>query len=139
MATVEVTWIAEKRFLGVDSTQHSVVLSGGNDIGVKPSDTLLIALAACASYDVVDIVKKQRAQLQRLSVQVNGEQAPDPPWAYQRIHLQFVVSASGLRAEQLERAVDLALNRYCSVRASLSPTVAVTFGVELHEVATEGS
>lgn len=133
MATVEVTWIAEKRFVGVDSTSHAVVLSGGNDIGVKPSDTLLIALAACAAYDVVDIVKKQRARLDRMIVTASGEQAPDPPWSYQRIHLHFSVAASGLRSDQLERAVDLSLNKYCSVRASLNPDIALTFDVALRE------
>ena len=131
MPQIELTWIEQQRFLGVDSGKHAVVLSPGGDVGVKPAETMLIALAACTAHDVVEILHKQRVQLQQLRVQVVGEQAADPPWAYRRIHLAFQVAADGARVERLEHAVDLALNKYCSVRASLSPDVAVTFAVEL--------
>ena len=131
MAKVELTWVEQQRFLGVDSTGHTVVLSPGNDIGVKPAETLLIALAACAAHDVVEILHKQRAYLEQLRVHVTGEQAAEPPWAYQRIHLAFQVAADGVRLVQLERAVELALNKYCSVRASLAAAIDVTFAVEL--------
>ncbi|HEX9371623.1 MAG TPA: OsmC family protein [Roseiflexaceae bacterium] len=131
MAQIELTWIEKQRFLGVDSSGHSMVLSPPNDVGVKPSETLLIALAACAAHDVVEILHKQRARLEQLAVQATGEQAPDPPWAYQRIHLRFQALAGGVRPEQMERAVDLALNKYCSVRASLSASLAVTWEAEV--------
>lgn len=131
MAQIELTWIAEQRFLGVDSTGHSVVLSAPDDIGVKPAETLLIALAACAAYDVVAIIAKQRAQLESLTVSVTAEQNPAPPRAFRSIHLHFRVGARNLRQEQLQRAIDLSLNKYCSVRASLSPEIAVTFEAEL--------
>ncbi len=131
MPQIELTWIEKHRFLGIDSTNHTVVLSGGNDIGVKPSEALLIALAGCAAYDVVDIIHKQRVVLSRLNVLVRGEQAPDPPRAYRSIHLHFIAHATGLRQEQLARNVDLALNKYCTVRASLSPDIVVTFEAEV--------
>ena len=131
MAQIELSWIGQQRFLGVDSTGHTVVLSPGADIGVKPAETLLIALAACAAHDVVEILHKQRARLEALLVQVMGDQAAAPPWAYQRIHLSFQITAAGVQPAQLERAVDLALNKYCAVRASLAPEIAVTFAVEL--------
>lgn len=127
MATVELTWIEGRRFLGVDSTRHSVVLSGGDDVGVRPSDGLLLALAGCAAYDIVAILEKQRLALRGLTVTVAGEQAEAPPWPYRRIHLRVAAAAAGLRPAQLARAVDLALNKYCSVRASLHPEIAVTF------------
>jgi len=135
MSQIEVTWVNEHRYLAVDSTNHTVVLSPPNDIGIKPSDGLLIALAACTAHDIVEIIKKQRAHLARLVIAVEGEQAPHPPWAYQRIHLRVQVTAQNLRHEQLERAVDLALNKYCSVRASLSPDIAVTFEVAIQSEA----
>ena len=131
MAQIELTWIEKQRFLGVDSTGHSVVLSPPGDVGVKASDTLLIALAACAAFDVVEILHKQRAQIERLSIRTSGEQAAEAPWAYQRIHLHVDVAAAGVRQAQLDRAIDLALNKYCSVRASLDPKIEVTFEAEL--------
>lgn len=130
MAQIELTWVEQQRFLGVDSAGHSMLLSPPTDVGVKPSEALLIALAACAAHDVVEILHKQRAGLTQLNVLVTGEQAPDPPWPYQRIHLLFRV-AGVTTHERLERAIDLALNKYCSVRASLSADVEVTFAAEL--------
>lgn len=127
MAEVHLTWIEKQRFRGVDSAGHSVVLAPPNDAGVTPTEMLLVALAACAAHDVVVILQKQRAGLQRLSVAVTGEQAGKPPRAFQRIHLRFHAVAPNARASQFDRAVDLALNKYCSVRASLSAEIAVTF------------
>ena len=131
MAHIDLTWIEQQRFLGADSAGHTITLSPPDDIGVKPSETLLIALAACASHDVVAILNKQRAGLARLAVRVTAEQAPEPPWAYQRIDLRFQIQAEATTQARLERAIDLALNKYCSVRASLSPDVVVTFCAEL--------
>jgi putative redox protein len=66
-----------------------------------------------------------------VGVHVAAEQAPDPPWAYRRIDLRFQVLAEGVTLDRLERAIDLALNKYCSVRASLASDIVVTFAAEL--------
>ena len=135
MAHIDLTWIAEQRFLGVDSGGHSIVLSAANDIGVKPAETLLIALAACSAYDVVAIIEKRRVRLEQLAVHVRGQQAEQPPFQFTRIHLRYTATAPGLRTEHFQRAVDLALNKYCAVRASLSPTIAITFEAVLAQSA----
>ena len=93
----------------------------------------MIALASCSAVDSVDIVKKQRARLERFAVVVDAEQDAEPPWMFRRIHLRYQVTAAGITLEKVRRAVDLALNKYCSVRASLHPEVEVTFEVELAE------
>ena len=131
MAQIDLTWVEQQRFIGVDSAGHRMVLSPPSDVGVKPSETLLIALAACAAHDVVEILHKQRAGLMQLAVHVTGDQAPNPPWVYRRIHLRFEAQADATTQERLDRAIDLALNKYCSVRASLSADIAVTFTAEL--------
>ena len=133
MTHAEVTWIDKQRFIGVDSTGHSMVMTPPSDVGIKPSDALLLALAGCASIDIVGILRKQRMILNSLSVRVTGEQASTPPWAYQHIHLLIQAKGEGLRRAQVERVVDLALNKYCSVRASLSPDVEITFDVEVDD------
>jgi putative redox protein len=132
MAHIELTWIPDQTFLGVDSTNHSMVLSPGGGVGVKPSEAMLIALASCSAVDLVEILKKQRATLNRLVITVDGEQDADPPWRYRRIHLHYQVTAIDATLEKVQRAVDLALNRYCSVRSSLHPEIEVTFKVDLN-------
>lgn len=133
MAHIEVTWVHEHTFIGVDSTGHSLVLATPGGAGVKPSENLLIALASCSAVDSVDIMKKQRARLEWFAVVVDAEQDAEPPWMFRRIHLRYQVTAAGITLEKVRRAVDLALNKYCSVQASLHPEVAVTFEVELAE------
>ncbi|MEN9939190.1 MAG: hypothetical protein RLZZ387_5769 [Chloroflexota bacterium] len=134
MRRVELTWVEGQRYQGVDSGGNTVALGSGGEPGVSPAEALLLALAGCAAHDVVAIVAKQRATLRRLVVTVTGEQLPTPPRAYRAIHLRFEVSAEGLTEAKLRRAADLALNKYCTVRASLSPEIAVTFAVVLDEV-----
>ena len=131
MTEVHVTWLNEKNFIATDSTQHSAVLSPPGGIGVKPSEGLLLALASSASDDVVEIIAKQRATLLALNVSITAEQNSEPPWKFQRIHLRFNARAEKLKAEQFQRAVDLALNKYCSVRASLHPDVDISFEASL--------
>jgi putative redox protein len=133
MAHIELTWIPDQTFLGVDSTNHSIVLSPGGGVGVKPSETLLIALASCSAVDLVEILKKQRTTLHRLIITVDGDQDADQQWPYRRIALCYRVVSTGATLEKVQRAVDLALNRYCSVRSSLHPEIDVTFAVELNQ------
>ena len=83
MATSTVTWIGGKKFVGVDSTNHSVVLSTpAEGIGLKPSELLLLALASCTAVDVVEILSKKRMPLPRLVIRATGEQDQAPPWTF---------------------------------------------------------
>jgi putative redox protein len=136
MAHVDITWINEQRYLAVDSSNHAVVLSPPNDVGMKPSEMLLVALATCSAYDVVNIIKKKRATLERMTIHVDAEQATEAPWAYQRIHLSFDVTATKLTQVQLEQAIELSMNQYCSVRATLSSAVQVTYAVKMNNTSS---
>lgn len=131
VSRVELRWLEGQRYAGVDSAGHRVALASGGEAGVRPADALLLALAACAAHDVVAIVRKQRGVLRRLVVLVDGERAEKPPRAFRRIHLRFEAAADGISGAQLHRAADLALNTYCTVRASLAPQIAVTFEAAL--------
>ena len=76
MVTTTVRWLADRHFVGTDSNNHSVVLSGQKEgIGVSPSEMLLIALASCSSVDVVEILEKKRKKLTQLEVTASGERA----------------------------------------------------------------
>ena len=131
MAEVDLVWVGEHRYLAVDSSKHSVILSPPNDIGMKPSEMLLVSLAACTTHDIINILQKQRINLERFQIHVTAEQASEPPWKYQHIHLHFTLKGAGLKHAQVERAIDLSMNQYCSVRASLAPDIPVTSEIEL--------
>src|SRR5512139_661502 len=96
-STTTVQWLSGKRFVGIDSTNHSVVLSSKDEgVGMKPSDMLLLALASCTAVDVVEILAKKRLHLDSLEISACGEQDADPPWTFRKIHLKFRVGGRGL-------------------------------------------
>ncbi|MGB9800819.1 MAG: OsmC family protein [Thermanaerothrix sp.] len=128
MATAMVEWIGGKRFVGVDSTQHSVVLSTPDEgVGMKPSELLLVALAACTAVDVVEILRKKRLDLQALRITVRGEQDNDPPWTFRRIHIHYALQGDGLTAEAVEQAIRLSEEKYCSVAATVRGVAEITY------------
>jgi putative redox protein len=132
MPTTTVRWINELHFVGTDSTNHSVVLSGQQQgIGVKPSEMLLIALASCSAVDVVEILKKKRKKLTMLEVTTEGERDPNPPWAYRQIHLNYRLSGRGLTEKAIEQAIRLSLEKYCSVAATIRGVAQINSDYEL--------
>lgn len=136
MKTVDVTWLRNLQFVGTDSGKHSVVLSGSgpeDGIGMKPSDLLLVSLGGCTAYDVANILQKKRQPLTGLRVTVSGEQAPDPPWPYVKIHVHYEIIGHSLDSDAVAQAIKLSKEKYCSVSATLSQAVELTYDYEIRE------
>ncbi len=132
MARTTVRWVTGKQFVGIDSTKHSVVLSTGDEgVGVKPSEMLLIALSACTAVDVVDILVKKRTPLSSLEIIATGEQDPNPPWAYRKIHLKYIISGHDLTEKAVEQAIQLSEEKYCSVAATVRGVAEITTEYEI--------
>jgi putative redox protein len=134
MSQAVVKWLQNKQFVGIDSSRHAVVLStqdAGNAVGCKPSDLLLVALGSCVAVDVVEILAKQRTPLSSLEIAVEGEQDPEPPWAFRHIHLTFRVAGDRLTPRGVERAIRLAEHKYCSVAATIRAVAEITVDFEL--------
>ena len=134
--TVRVTWVEKRQFVGTDSSRHSVVMSSQdkeNRTGMSPSQLLLVALGGCTAYDVVDILEKKRQRVTGLEVTVTGEQEPDPPWTYRKIHVQYVVRGKGLREKAVRDAIELSEQKYCSVSATVRGAAEVTYDYTIVE------
>jgi putative redox protein len=132
MPVTTVRWVTGKQFVGTDERNHSVVLSGDNPAqGVSPSQMLLIGLSACTAYDVLEIMGKKRKPLTMLEIVTTGEQDPQPPWAYRSIHLKYRVSGNGLTQKALAQAVQLSLEKYCSVAATVRGVAELSTEVEI--------
>ncbi len=127
--SVQVKWTGNRQFIGTDSEKHSIVISShdeANNTGMSPSQLMLIALASCSAYDVVGILEKKRLQLDGLEITVRGEQQPDPPWTYRKIHLTFVLNGPDLTDKAVEQAIELSITKYCSVAATISGKAEIT-------------
>jgi putative redox protein len=134
MASSVVRWVSGKRFIGTDSTNHSVVLSSTDEgIGMKPSDLLLVGLSSCTAVDVVDILKKKRLELTKLEIQASGEQEVDPPWTFRKIHLKYILAGKGLTAKDVEQTIQLSQDKYCSVAATVRGKAEITWEYVIEE------
>lgn len=135
MGSITLRWIEDKMMVASDTNGHSIVVGRSPDpqhqwIGVKPSDLLLMAVASCSTYDIVEILTKQREPLDDLKVICDGDQMSEPPYTFTRIHLHYLVTGA-VNPERLERAIRLSEDKYCSVISTLRPGVPVTSDFEI--------
>jgi putative redox protein len=134
MGTATVKWLQGKQFVGIDSTHHSVVLSTPEDgIGIKPSELLLIAVAACSAVDVVEILAKKRMPLTLLEITSSGEQDQDPPRTFRKVHMHYKIGGKGLTPQAVAQAIQLSEEKYCSVAATVRATAQITTDFEIVE------
>jgi putative redox protein len=132
MSSATVKWIGGKQFVGIDSTQHSVVLSTADEgVGMKPSELMLVALAACTAVEVVEILAKKRLDLTTLEIGVEGQQDQDPPWTFRRIHLTYRLRGADLTEKDIVQAIELSEEKYCSVAATLRGVAEITTSFEI--------
>ncbi|PWH15509.1 MAG: peroxiredoxin [Anaerolineae bacterium] len=134
MGQIRIKWVEERLMVGTDSNHHSIVIGrtqqGKNGEGVKPAELLLMAAASCSGYDVVEILEKQRQPLRDLEIICSGNQMKDPPYSFTDMHLHYIVYGE-LDRDKVERAIQLSQEKYCSVIATLKPSIPVTFDYEI--------
>jgi len=109
----------------------AVVVDGDGDTATSPVEMLLVAAATCTASDVVLILKKQRVALRTLDVTLRGTRRAEQPRRYVALHFVFTVAGDGADEAKARRAVELSLEKYCSVVASLAPDIPVTYDVTL--------
>lgn len=131
MPKVSVDWTGGWRFDGYDSKSMPVDIDGRQELGVKPSDLLPMALAACSGTDLVMEIEKGGATLTGLTIDASYVQQPDPPWTFQRIRLHYVVAGHGLTEEMVREAVRRSEEELCSVAASLRSGPVIESTIEL--------
>jgi putative redox protein len=132
MSNTTVRWIGGKQFVGIDSTQHSVVLSTPDEgVGMKPSELMLVALAACTAVDVVEILAKKRQPLTSLEISASAEQDSEPPWTFRKIQLHYKLSGVGLTEKAVAQAIELSEEKYCSVAATLRGVAEISYDFEV--------
>jgi len=125
-------------FLGESESGHAVVMDGapeggGRNLGPRPMELVLIGTGGCTAYDVVHILRKSRAPVTGCSVAIEAERAAEDPKVFTRIHFHFEVTGKGLKPAQVERAIALSAEKYCSASIMLGKTAAITHDFEVRE------
>jgi putative redox protein len=124
-------WQDGLRFAGGESGGPAITVDGDNVMGPGPMLTLLFAAAACSGSDVVLILEKMRVRLRELRIEVAGTRREEEPRRYVAIHLDYHLGGQGIDPMKARRAIDLSLEKYCSVIHSLAPDIAVTYALSL--------
>jgi putative redox protein len=127
-----VKWVEAVTFVGESGSGHAIVLdgapeSGGRNLGVRPMESVLIGMGACAAFDVVSILKKSRAHIHECTVELEAARAEETPKVFTRVHMHFIVAGQDVKESQVKRAVELSATKYCSATAMIEKTAVVSF------------
>jgi putative redox protein len=136
MKEAKVTHVKGLQFIGSASSGHAIVMDGdpevgGYNTGLRPMELLIIGIGACSGMDIVSILKKKKQVLTSFEVNVKGEQARNYPQKFTDINLEFIVKGKNISEEAVKRAVDLSMNKYCSVKATLEGSAKVKFSYKI--------
>jgi putative redox protein len=129
MTEAKATWVEKRRFEGVASSGHPIIVDGDKAGGNSPMELVLIGLCGCTGYDVVSILEKKREPFTSLQVRAEAERAASPPSVYTEIKLLYRVGGKVSR-KAVEDAVRLSTEKYCSVSAMLEKTAKITAEIE---------
>ena len=125
-------------FIGKSESNHWIPMDGpeefqGSDAATRPKELILISLAGCSGSDVASILSKMRENVTRFEIDVDAESATEHPKVYTKIHLKYKFWGTDLKEANLEKAIVLSQDKYCSVTAMLKSTVEITHSMEINQ------
>jgi putative redox protein len=131
-----IKWVEHVSFLGESESGHAVLMDGppdggGRNLGPRPMELVLLGTGGCTAYDVIHILKKSRQQVSDCVVEIQADRASEDPKVFTRIHFHFVVTGRDLKPEQVERAIKLSAEKYCSASIMLGKTADITHDFEV--------
>lgn len=138
MVEAKVTLVKDMQFSGKATSGHTIILdadeeAGGHNAGSRPMELLLVGFGGCSGMDVISILRKKRQQVSGLELNVKGEKTEDYPKIYKEVHIEYIVKGKGVQKEAVERAIQLSLDKYCSVGATLAKAGKITHSYRIIE------
>lgn len=129
-AAIALTWTGDGLvFEGTGKSGKPTPVDGDTRVATSPVEMLLVAAAACTASDVVIILKKMRVDLTRLDIRLTGTRRETEPRRVTAMALHVRVGGAGADEDKVRRALELSIEKYCSVIASLNPDIPVTYDV----------
>ena len=131
-----VKWVEQATFIGESESGHAVVMDGppdhgGRNLGIRPMEMVLLGTGGCTAFDVVHILRKGRQPITDCVVELSAERAPVEPKVFTKIHIHFIVTGRDLPEKQVERAVKLTAEKYCSATKMLGEVAEITHDYEI--------
>lgn len=136
MPSATVRLVEGMQFVATSESGHAVVMDttediGGHDTGPRPMELVLMALGGCTGMDVVSILRKMQVQFTRFEMKLEGERAAEHPKYFTKIRVLYRIWGD-VPEEKLKRAIDLSLEKYCSVSHSLKPKAEISYAYQIN-------
>jgi len=133
---ISVNWVDGMLMVGKSHSGHSITMDGppeigGENLGVRPMEMLLLGVAGCTMIDVVTTLKKMRQELTNCETKLSAERADEHPKVFTDIHIQFIVKGQDLDPKKVEKAITLSAEKYCSASIMLGKTASITHDFEI--------
>ena len=127
-------------FVAKSGSSHWVTMDGSPDFGGSgaastPKELLLMALAGCTGNDVVSILRKKRAPLADMTINVHAEEREEHPRIFTSVHIEYILYGDAIKKEDIERAIELSSTKYCSVSAIIGASVTITHSYKIEPAA----
>jgi len=136
MNTATVSYVKGLLFVGSASSGHAIVMDanaevGGHNTAPRPMELLLIGIGGCSGMDIVSILKKKKQNITGVEITVKGKQADTYPKKFTDITIEFIVKGKEISDEAVKRSIELSMNKYCSVKASLEGSAKISFSYKI--------
>jgi len=138
MLEAKVTYVDGLQFIGEGSSGHAIVMDGdvsvgGRNTGTRPTELLLIGIGGCSGMDIASVLKKKKQDVRGLEINVKGEKAENYPKKFTDIDIEFVIKGRNISDDAVKKAVELSMEKYCSVKATLEGSAKITWRYKIIE------
>ena len=135
---ISVKWIDGMLMVGKSDSGHAVVMDGppeigGENLGVRPMEMLLLGMTGCTVIDVVSTLKKMREDVVDCQTQVSADRSEEYPKVFTNIHVHFVLKGKQLNPLKVDKAIKLSAEKYCSASIMIGKTAIITHDYEIIE------
>ena len=123
---VSATWKGGLNFIGKNAEGNTVQMSpSSEEPGIGPMQLVLVGIAGCTGIDIVNILQKKKVTLTDFKVNVRGKRAESPPKVYTDIEVEYLLWGDDLKPKDVEQAIELSEQKYCSVSIMISKTAKI--------------
>lgn len=133
-----VQWLDGRAFVGESGSGHAIVMdgapeAGGRNIGVRPMEMLLLGLGGCTAFDIVMILERMREKVTGIDIGLEGERASEDPKVFTHVKMIYKIKGRNLKPANVERAVNLSAEKYCSASAMFGKTAKLEHSWEIED------
>ena len=130
-----VRFAGDELFIGTTPSGHAVTFDTNSERSIAPSpvEILLVALGSCTAVDVISILIKKRQKVANYVIEVSGERRDEFPRSFTSMKVHHILTGTDISAKAVAQAIELSETKYCSVAASLRPTVEIQSTFEIIE------